>query len=116
MAIQRYPSNHAERDGAIETPSGCPCVSIDIPDASDPLGDKFSERLREQDPPMRCVVRRSPTGGARLDLFVENGNVYMLSARKSGRDWSAATAHPKPHPIPPHPTPSHWPIFPKCVR
>lgn len=94
MAIHRYPSNHVEWAGSAhsESSSDCPCVSIDIPEAFDPLGEKFFERLPERGPGMRCVVRRGRSSGSGgcLDLYVEDGNIYLLTARKSGRDWHVA--------------------------
>lgn len=70
--------------------SECPCVSIDIPDLSDPLCDCMMTPRSYDEGTLRCVVRRNPDNSNDVEMFVEEGNVFLLSARKSGRDWLIA--------------------------
>jgi len=72
-----------------ESASACPSVVIDIPN-TEPHAALLSPRMRAQGK-CQCRVRRVE-GGA--ELFLEDGNVFMLSAKRSGKaDWVLFTEH-----------------------
>lgn len=62
-----------------------PCVRIDIPEAHDPHVDALMRPIPLEEGTLRCRVRRFE--GHRLDLYIESGNVFALSAFRDGRDW-----------------------------
>jgi len=69
--------------------SACPSVVIDIPN-TEPHAALLSPRMPA---PGKCQCRvRRVEGGA--ELFLEDGNVFMLSAKRSGKaDWILFTEH-----------------------
>eukprot|EP00965_Chrysotila_dentata_P086465 2853193-Pleurochrysis_carterae.AAC.5 len=68
----------------------CPCISIDIPDAIDPLDEFLTKPLLLEHGKLRCVLRRK--GPTEVHMLLEKGNVFLLSARRIGREW-VITAH-----------------------
>ena len=58
---------------------------IDIPDAHEPQLERMLEPLQAQQGTLRCRVRRLDR--QKLELYIETGYVFLLSATKSGKDW-----------------------------
>lgn len=88
MAIgrpQRYTDTAEAQFG-----DGCPSVSIDIPDLVDPITDCLLAARPRAEGTLRCVVRRLP--GNEVGMYVEEGNVFLLAARRSGKDWILAAS------------------------
>ncbi|KAL1520079.1 hypothetical protein AB1Y20_023554 [Prymnesium parvum] len=64
---------------------GCPWHSIDIPGDHDPHVDALLAPRAKEASTLRCRVRR--VDRHQLELFVEAGYTFVLSAVRSGRDW-----------------------------
>lgn len=64
----------------------CPECRIDIPEAADPHVDRFLTPHTMHEPMQRCRVRRYRDHSV-VELFIESGNIFMLSATLSGREW-----------------------------
>ena len=73
---------HAHADAS---PTACPEAVIDIP-ASELDVDRLLEQRRSHEGTLRCRVRRTREKGL-LELFVEEGNIFVLSACRQGKDW-----------------------------
>lgn len=90
------PSPRTPHHGASSFPSyasdsdlserSCPEVRIDIPGSDDPNIDRLLEPRRLQDGVLRCRVRRLREKNI-LELFIEEGNIFVLSAKRKGKDW-----------------------------
>ena len=65
---------------------GSPVFSITIPEQVDRWPHVMSARPRAEGE-LRCVVRQSDAHAGELQLHVEEGNVFLLSAQMVGRDW-----------------------------
>jgi hypothetical protein len=66
--------------------SECPEVRIDIPLAHELDVDRLLEPRASHLGTLRCRVRRLRDKNM-LELFIEEGNVFVLSASRSGKDW-----------------------------
>ena len=77
-AAWEHPLDHA--------PTYCPEVVIDIPASADLDVDRLLEPVGKGAGTLRCRVRRMREKGV-LELFVEEGNIFVLSASKAGKDW-----------------------------
>ena len=69
-----------------QSSSSCPEVRIDIPNGSDPDVDRFLEPAAASSGTIRCRVRRDRQKN-RLELFIEEGNVFVLAAARQKNDW-----------------------------
>lgn len=66
--------------------SELPEVIIDIPAGLEPEVDRLLEPRRQPDGTLRCRVRRLRDKHM-LELFIEEGNIFVLSAKRSGKEW-----------------------------
>lgn len=64
----------------------CPETTIDIPAFVEPHVDRLLEARDSRQGMLRCRVKRTREKSL-LELFVEEGNVFVLAAQKSGKDW-----------------------------
>jgi len=65
----------------------CPEVRIDIPTGQDnPFLDRLLQPPAPSEGTIRCRVHRDSSKNS-LDLHIEEGNVFVLSAARSGKDW-----------------------------
>ena len=70
--------------------SASPCVTIDIHPDCDPRGDWLLEPRGRREGNLRCLVRRGPKES--WELEVEDGHVFLLSARRGGaKEWLIAS-------------------------
>lgn len=65
--------------------SGDHFVAIDIPDG-DPQADWFFTPRRAREGVLRCLVLVQK-GPEVLEMFAEEGHVFVLAAKRSGKDW-----------------------------
>eukprot|EP00966_Prymnesium_polylepis_P194040 4498202-Prymnesium_polylepis.1 len=72
-------------DACEPSSSDCPCHYIDIPGDHDPHIDALLAARSKELGTLKCRVRREK--GNKLELFIESGYVFVLSAVRSGRDW-----------------------------
>lgn len=79
---------HHHLHDALHAPSAsdCPEHRIDIPILHEPDVDRLLEPHRAEQGTLRCRVRRMRDKGV-LELFLEEGNVFLLSATKQGKEW-----------------------------
>ena len=83
------PSSSSSPKDRLDHSSACPEVRIDIPSGADPDVDRLLEPLAREKGTLRCRVRRLREKSV-LELFVEEGNIFVLSASRSGKDWLIA--------------------------
>lgn len=70
----------------MQHPSGESEWIIDIPTFAEPHVDRLLEPRIAKDGTLRCRVKRTREKSL-LELFVEEGNVFVLAASKQGKDW-----------------------------
>ena len=68
-----------------DSSSSIPCVRIDIPETHDPHVDALLRPLPQKEGTLRCRVRRLDRN--KLEMYLETGHVFVLSAVRSGSDW-----------------------------
>lgn len=66
---------------------GCPETFIDIPKGHAPNVDRHLEARGTQDGALRCRVRRTRAKNL-LELSIEEGNVFVLSAVRHKKGWT----------------------------
>jgi hypothetical protein len=71
---------------------GCPEVRVDMPTSSEPDIDRLLEPRSKKDGSLRCRVRRMREKSM-LELSIEEGNVFVLTAARSGKDWIISEQH-----------------------
>ena len=74
------------------TSESCPCVAIDIPEG-DPNSDWFYTPRRSRDGTLRCLMILQKEKD-QLEMVTEEGHVFMLSAKRSGKDWLISHSRP----------------------
>eukprot|EP00316_Scyphosphaera_apsteinii_P001884 CAMPEP_0119339412 /NCGR_PEP_ID=MMETSP1333-20130426/98196_1 /TAXON_ID=418940 /ORGANISM="Scyphosphaera apsteinii, Strain RCC1455" /LENGTH=292 /DNA_ID=CAMNT_0007350919 /DNA_START=12 /DNA_END=890 /DNA_ORIENTATION=+ len=93
MAITRFPTGSA---GIIVEHSYCldksrhrseEHVSIYIPEQVDPLCDRLMTARARCDGMLRCIVQENEKKQNELSMHIEEGNIFLLAARKIGKDW-----------------------------
>ena len=76
----------AEHNAGETDETSCPCVSIDIHPDCDPRGEWLLQPRGRREGNLRCLVRRGPKES--WELEVEDGHVFLLSARRGGaKEW-----------------------------
>ena len=75
--------------------SQCPEVRIDMGSAGQPDVDRWLEARDPKLGSLRCRVRRLRDKGV-LELYVEEGNIFMLAAVKKGKDWLISEQQQQP--------------------
>ncbi len=71
---------------AEDSATACPEVSIDLSRAADLDVDRLLEPRPREQGTMRCRVKRLREKHT-LELFIEEGNVFVLSATRKGKEW-----------------------------
>ena len=71
---------------SLDSPTVCPEVSIDLSRAADLDVDRLLEPRPRDQGTMRCTVKRLREKHT-LELYLEEGNVFVLSATRKGKEW-----------------------------